>query len=120
MSYYHAITHLDVKFVLERISQVLRRLSTIMAADVVGYSARMREDEIDTVNRLTLLSELIVRIAQLHLCFHLQLTDLCSSPNEALYGNLSSHSCLACKANRWIPIPFTSHFRLLYRRFCKR
>lgn len=26
-----------------------RRLSTILAADVVGYSTRMREDEIDTI-----------------------------------------------------------------------
>ncbi|WP_170576174.1 adenylate/guanylate cyclase domain-containing protein [Ruegeria atlantica] len=37
-----------------------------MAADVVGYSTRMREDEIDTINRVTLLNELIETVASTH------------------------------------------------------
>ncbi|WP_170607030.1 adenylate/guanylate cyclase domain-containing protein [Ruegeria arenilitoris] len=43
-----------------------RRLSTILAADVVGYSTRMREDEIDTINRVTLLNKLIGTVASTH------------------------------------------------------
>jgi adenylate cyclase len=43
-----------------------RRLSTILAADVVGYSARMRDDEVDTIKRLSRLSTLIDTDAMLH------------------------------------------------------
>lgn len=45
---------------------MLRRLSTIMAVDVVSYSAKMRDDEVGTINRITLLSELINKIASAH------------------------------------------------------
>jgi adenylate cyclase len=40
-----------------------RRLSTIMAADVSGYSARMQRAETDTIARLSRLAELIERRA---------------------------------------------------------
>jgi adenylate cyclase len=43
----------------EELADMERRLSTILAADVVGYSVRMGENEADTINRLSRLSGLI-------------------------------------------------------------
>jgi adenylate cyclase len=43
-----------------------RRLSTIMATDVVGYSARMRENEADTIRRVSLLNEFLRTSASHH------------------------------------------------------
>ena len=43
-----------------------RRLSTIMAADVVGYSARMGRDEADTIRRVSALAERIATKAAEH------------------------------------------------------
>ncbi|WP_457938234.1 adenylate/guanylate cyclase domain-containing protein [Mesorhizobium sp. 10J20-29] len=43
-----------------------RRLSTIVAADVVGYSARMGQDEADTIRRVAALAELIAAKAAVH------------------------------------------------------
>jgi len=43
-----------------------RRLSTIMAADVAGYSAKMGTDEIDTIRRVSSLTELIKVKAKSH------------------------------------------------------
>ncbi|MEE4237283.1 MAG: adenylate/guanylate cyclase domain-containing protein [Anderseniella sp.] len=37
-----------------------------MAADVVGYSTRMREDEVGTINRISRLSELFQEVASAH------------------------------------------------------
>lgn len=45
---------------------MLRRLSTIMAVDVVGYSTKMREDEAGTINRVSLLNALIKKNASAH------------------------------------------------------
>lgn len=42
---------------------MLRKLSTIMAADVVSYSARMREDEANTISRVSRLGKLIEKTA---------------------------------------------------------
>ena len=43
-----------------------RRLSTIVAADVVGYSARMGRDEADTIRRVAALADLIATKAAAH------------------------------------------------------
>lgn len=43
-----------------------RRLSTIMAADVVGYSAKMRQDEAGTIHSVSLLAELLEAAALNH------------------------------------------------------
>ena len=43
-----------------------RRLSTIMAADVAGYSAKMGADEVDTIRRVSSLTELIKVKAKSH------------------------------------------------------
>ena len=43
-----------------------RRLSTIMAADVVGYSARMGKDETDTIGRVAMLERMLEATAKRH------------------------------------------------------
>ncbi|MCV2887078.1 adenylate/guanylate cyclase domain-containing protein [Ruegeria aquimaris] len=43
-----------------------RRLSTIMAADVVGYSARMQRDETETIERMARLTSLLRDSADKH------------------------------------------------------
>lgn len=43
-----------------------RRLSTIMATDVVGYSAKMREDEAGTIKRVAILEDLMNKTASEH------------------------------------------------------
>ncbi len=43
-----------------------RKLSTIVAADVVGYSSSIREDETGTIYRISLLAELLKQAASRH------------------------------------------------------
>ena len=51
---------------MRNVVKMLRRLSTIMAADVVGYSARMRENEADTISRVAHLGKLLETTASFH------------------------------------------------------